>query len=217
LRSPHGRSAAAGQILFNLVGNAIKFTEQGEKSRCAPARSAKPPMPCKCVSRSCDSGIGIEPEAQARLFRTFEQADNSMTRKYGGTGLGLAICKRLVAHGRRDRRRKHARPRQHLLVRRSARETGTGRRPPAPTSAGLAAEQRLQTSDLPARASCWPKTNRLTRRFRAVLLEDAGFVVDLAEDGQQALELAKQNSYALILMDMQMPVMNGSRCHESHS
>ena len=83
------------QILLNLVGNAIKFTEHGEVILHARIVSeAAEVVQVRLEVR--DTGIGIDPEAQSRLFTSFEQADNSMTRKYGGTGLGLAICKRLV-------------------------------------------------------------------------------------------------------------------------
>lgn len=84
-----------GQILFNLVDNAIKFTPQGEV--VLRARSVAETADAVQVRfEVCDTGIGIEPDAQTRLFQPFEQADNSMTRKYGGAGLGLVICKRLV-------------------------------------------------------------------------------------------------------------------------
>lgn len=84
-----------GQILFNLIGNAIKFTLQGTVTlRIRSVGETSEAMQIRF--EVSDTGIGIEPEAQTRLFQSFEQADNSMTRKYGGTGLGLAITKRLV-------------------------------------------------------------------------------------------------------------------------
>ncbi len=83
------------QILHNLVGNAIKFTEQGTVSlRVRPVEDG--PETLRVRFEIIDTGIGIEPEALARLFNTFEQGDNSSTRRYGGAGLGLVICKRLV-------------------------------------------------------------------------------------------------------------------------
>lgn len=84
-----------GQILINLVGNAIKFTAQGEVAVRARQVGETPDV-LQVRFEIIDSGIGIDTEVQMRLFQSFEQADNSMTRKYGGTGLGLAICKRLV-------------------------------------------------------------------------------------------------------------------------
>jgi signal transduction histidine kinase/ActR/RegA family two-component response regulator len=196
------------QILFNLVGNAIKFTERGEVAlRARPV--GETPEAVQVRFEVCDSGIGIEPEAQARLFRTFEQADNSMTRKYGGTGLGLVICKQLVLLMGGEIGVEST-PGQGsifwFVVPLGKREQGAVT--PAPTSAGLAAEQRL-LSDFAGTRILLAEDEPVNQEVSRVWLEDAGFVVDLAEDGQQALDLAKQNSYALILMDMQMPVMNG--------
>jgi PAS domain S-box-containing protein len=96
MRQPlKGDPLRLGQILFNLVGNAIKFTEQGGVTLRARA-VGETPEAVQVRFEVVDTGIGIEPEAQTRLFQSFEQADNSMTRKYGGTGLGLAISMRLV-------------------------------------------------------------------------------------------------------------------------
>ncbi|MBN8474784.1 ATP-binding protein [Sulfuritalea sp.] len=209
VRAPlSGDPLRLGQILFNLVGNAIKFTEQGEVAlRIRPV--GETPEAVQVRFDVSDSGIGIEPEAQARLFRSFEQADNSMTRKYGGTGLGLAICKRLVRlmSGEIGVESTPGRGSTFwFVVPLKKREPGAV--PPAPTLAGLMAEQRLQAEYAGTRillAEDEPVSQAVSR----ALLENAGFVVDLAEDGRQALELAKQNTYALILMDMQMPVLNG--------
>ncbi len=197
-----------GQILFNLVGNAIKFTEQGVVT--LRARSVgETPEAVQVRFEVSDTGIGIEPETQARLFQPFEQADNSMTRKYGGTGLGLAICKRLVqlmggeigAESRVGQGSIF-----WFVVPLEKRETSAV--PPAPTFTGLTAEQRLQAEYAGTRILL-AEDEPISQIVSCGLLEDVGLMVDLAKDGQQALELAKQNPYALILMDMQMPVMNG--------
>jgi PAS domain S-box-containing protein len=197
-----------GQILFNLVGNAIKFTELGGVTLRARA-IGETPEAVQVRFDVVDTGIGIEPEAQARLFQSFEQGDNSTTRKYGGTGLGLAISKRLV----------------QLMGGEIGVESlpGTGstfwfvvplkRRepdavPPAPTFSALSAEQRLQTEYAGTRILL-AEDEPISQEVSRGLLEDVGLVVDVAEDGQQALEFARKNRYALILMDMQMPVLSG--------
>ncbi len=205
-----------GQILFNLVGNAIKFTEQGEvRLRVRPV--GETPEAVHVRFEVIDSGIGIEPEALARLFRTFEQADNSMTRKYGGTGLGLAICKRLVLlmGGEIGAESLPGRGSTFWFVV-PLNKLEQGAVPPAPTTNGLTAERRLLADHAGTRVLL-AEDEPVNQEVARVLLEDAGLVVDLAENGQQAVELAKQNIYALILMDMQMPVMNGVDATMRHS
>jgi signal transduction histidine kinase len=197
-----------GQILINLVGNAIKFTEKGTAT--LRARSVDETAEAVQVRfEVSDTGIGIEPEAQSRLFQSFEQADNSMTRKYGGTGLGLAICKRLVQLMGGEIGVKST-PGQGstfwFVVPLKKRETRSV--PPAPIITGLAAEQRLQ-ADYAGTRILLAEDEPIAQEVSRSLLEVVGLVVDIAEDGQQALTLARQNTYALILMDMQMPVMNG--------
>ncbi|WP_052314918.1 PAS domain-containing hybrid sensor histidine kinase/response regulator [Thiocystis violascens] len=209
MRQPlKGDPLRLGQILFNLVGNAIKFTQQGEV--ILRARSVGETSEALQVRfEVSDTGICISAEAQSRLFQSFEQADNSMTRKYGGTGLGLAISKRLVELMGGE-----------IGVVSTPGQGSTfwfvvplGKRAqtiaaPAPTSATLKAEQRLQTEYAGARV-LFAEDEPISQEVLRGLLEDVNLVVDIAEDGQQALALARQNRYVLILMDMQMPVLNG--------
>ncbi len=195
------------QILFNLVGNAIKFTEQGATT--LRVRSVGETAGAVQVRfEVSDTGIGIEPEAQSRLFQSFEQADNSMTRKYGGTGLGLAISKRLVAMmgGEIGVQSTPGQGSTFWFTVRLGKSTDAVL--PTPTYIGKSADEHLLDEYTGTRillAEDEPINQEVSRR----LLGDAGLVVDLAEDGLQALELAKQNTYALILMDMQMPHLNG--------
>ena len=196
------------QILINLVGNAIKFTDQGEVVVRAQQISASPDA-LQVRFEITDTGIGIDAEAQTRLFHAFEQADNSMTRKYGGTGLGLAISKRLVQMmggeiGVESTLGQGSTFWFVLPLKKCKESASTA----TPIFAALAAEQRLQAEHAGARVLI-AEDEPVNREISLALLEDAGLAVDLAEDGQQALELARQHRYALILMDMQMPVMNG--------
>ncbi len=196
------------QVLLNLVGNAIKFTERGSITvRVRPV--AETPDALQVRFEVADTGIGIDPEARARVFNAFEQADNSMTRRYGGTGLGLAISKRLVhmmggeigvdstlGHGSSF----------WFAVRLT--RCGPDAAPAAPLSAKVDAKARLR-SDYSGARVLLAEDEPINREVARFQLEEAGLVVDLAEDGRQALDLARQKSYDLILMDMQMPNLNG--------
>jgi PAS domain S-box-containing protein len=211
IRQPlKGDPLRLGQILFNLVGNAIKFTQKGTVT--LRARLVEETAEAVQVRfEVSDTGIGIDAEVQTRLFQPFEQADNSMTRKYGGTGLGLAISKRLVEMMGGEIG-VDSTPGQGSTFWFAVPLTKQGTRAvsPTPTPPPLlhSPEQRLQTVFAGTRILL-AEVEPVNREVARSLLEEAGLAVDLAEDGWQAIELARQNAYALILMDMQMPVMNG--------
>lgn len=197
-----------GQILLNLVGNAIKFTDQGKVALRARAIGETIDM-VRVRFEVADTGIGIEPEAQKRLFHSFEQADNSMTRKYGGTGLGLAISKRLVQLMGGEIGVESAQNIGSIfwfVVPLKKQEKAD--LSPEPVFMELIAEQHLQ-ADYRGTRVLLAEDEPITQEVSRGLLEDVGLRVDVAEDGKQAVELARQTPYALILMDMQMPNMNG--------
>jgi hypothetical protein len=211
----NGDPTRLGQILLNLTGNAIKFTEGGSITlRCRYVEDNTNDVLLRW--EITDTGIGIDAAAQARLFTAFEQADNSMTRKYGGTGLGLAISKRL-AHlmgGEIDVESTVGQGSTFwFTVRlRKAMDAGSpvtaGNPRGTPAFSGQSADERLLDEYAGTRvllAEDEPVNQEVSRG----LLEDAGLMVDLAEDGVQAVALTQQNRYALILMDMQMPHLNG--------
>ncbi len=199
-----------GQILLNLTGNAIKFTEKGAitvRARLVEETEAEVLLRFEVQ----DTGIGITPEDQRRLFSAFEQADGSMTRKYGGTGLGLVISKRLAQMMGGDvgvTSQPGSGSTFWFTARLNKAPADNGAVPLAPTFSEDTAETRIKSRHAGTRillAEDEPVNQEVSRG----LLEDVGFAVDLATDGVQAVALANSNRYALILMDMQMPVMNG--------
>ena len=197
-----------GQILLNLVGNAVKFTQHGEVTlRIRQIGESNDAIQLRF--EITDTGIGIDPAAQTRLFQSFEQADNSMTRKYGGTGLGLAICKRLVQLMRGEigvRSSPGAGSTFWFTVMLKKREGDADNQQPCPIL--RSAEEHLQM-DFAGTRILLAEDEPITQEISRCLLEEVELVVDVAENGQQALVLARQHRYALILMDMQMPLLNG--------
>ena len=192
-----------GQVLLNLLSNAVKFSDHGHvgvRLTLAPAGNDRHALRCEIS----DEGIGIPEDKISRLFQPFEQADNSSTRKYGGTGLGLAISARLVELmdgeiGCDSRVGKGSTFWFTVPVGLAADEADQ----PAPATAGrrpaIAPTQRiLLVEDDPV--------NRMVARE---LLEDFPVQVDNADDGEQAVEMATKGGYALILMDLQLPGMDG--------
>jgi len=206
------------QVLINVVGNAVKFTESGSVRivvRLARADSDRPRIDFEVV----DTGIGISPEGIDKLFSPFTQADSSMTRRFGGTGLGLAISKRLAEALGGD-----------ISV---VSEPGRGSRFTIAVATGslegIAVTQRRAAestgaedpADRPAvRPAALPYRILLVedgpdnQRVISFLLEKAGAEVTLAENGEEALQKVQtavdaQRCFDVVLMDMQMPVLDG--------
>ena len=196
-----------GQILLNLASNALKFTDHGSITVRVRLLEDSPDSVLLRIEVT-DTGIGIAAEDVNRLFNAFEQADGSMTRKYGGTGLGLVISKRL-AQLMGGGIGVTSTPGQGSTFWFTVRlGKGADITEPAVAQNILSAEERLRVQ--------YAKTHILLAEDEPInqevsrgLLEDAGLVVDLAKDGMEALALARQNRYDLILMDMQMPNLNG--------
>ena len=193
------------QVLLNLVDNAVKFTTRGAVTVRMQGRE-QPDGRVQLRVDVVDTGIGIAPDVLPRLFTAFEQADNSMTRRYGGTGLGLAISKRLAgmmdgAIGVDSQPGRGSTFWFTVLLR-----PGQPQARPAVLQAD--ALEQLQQQHRGARALL-AEDEPVSREVMDHLLRHAGMVVDIAIDGSQAVSQARAKAYDLILMDMQMPVVNG--------
>ncbi|HCG8545668.1 TPA: response regulator [Vibrio parahaemolyticus] len=193
-----GDCARLRQILFNLAGNAVKFTNEGHVLIRTELNSEDKHL----LIIVSDTGIGIAPDKQGRVFNSFEQADSSTTRRFGGTGLGLAIVKKLTELMGGS------------ITLKSVEGVGT---------------QFIVTLPIPWNESEKPSPQhtpvqtRSTQNLRILLAEDnrvnalvakgfcekLGHAVDVAENGLVAVEKARDNDYDLILMDNHMPEMSG--------
>lgn len=199
----NGDALRLSQVLINLMSNAIKFTERGVVSLTV----------CKVTSDDnllirftvTDTGIGISAAQQARLFTAFSQADSSISRKYGGTGLGLTICQRLVTlmggqlavHSTEGQGSSFS----FTLPFKPASVCSLPEHAPSPQQ--LADQQTLQHTVLLV------EDNYFNQALAQIILQKLGHNVISANDGEQALQLATQHSISLVLMDIEMPGLNG--------
>jgi hemerythrin-like metal-binding protein/PAS domain S-box-containing protein len=195
------------QVLVNLTGNAFKFTARGSVTVRALVAEDRPDD-LLLRFEVTDTGVGISAADQGRVFNAFEQADNSATRQYGGTGLGLPISKQL------------ARLMGGSIGVTSQPGVGStfwftarlGKASPATASPlhGEAEQAEDELRRCHAGASIlFAEDEPICQEITRQLLEDAGLIVDVASDGAAALRMAAQGHYDLVLMDMQMPVMDG--------
>jgi CheY-like chemotaxis protein len=215
------------QILVNLAGNAIKFTKQGEvvvevsriEDRGSKIKDGKEQIEADVVAgRSSsldpqpsillhfavrDTGIGIPAEKQARIFEAFTQADGSTTRQYGGTGLGLTIASQLVA----------------LMGGRIWVESTPGRGSTFHFTAHFATQPDAVEQPAPAELAPAAPAGRLrillaednlvNQRLAIRLLEKQGYQVVLADNGHEAVAALERGGFDLVLMDVQMPELDG--------
>ncbi|KXB31650.1 hypothetical protein AT959_04610 [Dechloromonas denitrificans] len=196
------------QIALNLLSNAIKFTRAGSITVRAEISEESPAIAWLRLE-VIDTGIGIPPESRDRLFQAFEQADMSTTRQFGGTGLGLAICRRLselmggqigvdseLGQGSRFWCAIPLLPIKEADTRQTA------------GAVSQAAEQDLRQRFGRTRLLI-AEDNPINMEVALAILHDIGWSIDTAGNGREAVDLAGRNAYDLILMDMQMPVMDG--------
>jgi PAS domain S-box-containing protein len=195
------------QALFNFAGNAIKFTEQGSITLRANLLHVSGDGLLVRFEVE-DTGIGIAPEQMTRLFHAFKQADASTTRKYGGTGLGLVITHRL-AQLMGGEVGVDSTPGQGSTFWFTARlQNGHGVMPADTGARTESAEADLRRHYSGARLLV-AEDNAINREVAQELLYAVGMAVDIAVDGREAVDKARTTLYQLILMDMQMPNMDG--------
>ena len=202
-----GDSTRLRQALLNYAGNAVKFTERGAITLRALLLDEKDDTILVRFEVK-DSGIGIAPDEKSHLFRAFEQADATISRKYGGTGLGLAITQRL-AQLMGGEVGADSTPGEGSTFWFTARlQRGHGILPRVPAMDVEIAEFRLRRDHAKARLLL-VEDNAINREVALEMLFGVGLQVDTAEDGYEAVAWARDQDYDLILMDMQMPHMDG--------
>ncbi|SMP42671.1 PAS domain S-box-containing protein [Desulfonatronum zhilinae] len=199
-----GDEARVRQILFNLVGNSLKFTEKGHVRVEMTLSASDTNDNADVLFTVTDTGIGIPEDGAKHLFDPFFQVDASSTRNFQGAGLGLTIVKRLV----------------DLMGGKIAVESEVGQ---GTTVRVLLPFKRPAGAGIPDQIEVTGQLHEAKHKLRILFVEDepsnalptrkllekAGHAVTLAEDGQQALDLFKDQDFDVILMDIQMPVMNG--------
>jgi len=195
------------QILYNLISNALKFTEHGEVRVTAAQVAATPGAGAALALMVSDTGVGIDPDRLSALFEKFTQADASTTRRYGGTGLGLSICREL-AHlmGGEISTQSKLGEGSTFAVKLPLEKVGEALAPqfalpPAPSLGAGATLPRLRV--LAA------EDNSVNQLVLKTLLHQIGVEPHVVENGAEALEAWKAQPWDVILMDMQMPVMDG--------
>jgi len=194
------------QIFINLLSNAIKFTEQGEVA-LEVLNSEGPEVLEFCVR---DTGIGIPADKQESIFDSFSQVDTSITRKFGGTGLGLAICKRLVKlmGGRIWIESEEGKGTRFFFT---ARFPETDQMPESSEASAKNLKPALTHEEiaLPPIHILMAEDIASNQKVMKLYLKDTPITMDIAENGKIAVEKYKNNAYNVILMDIEMPEMDG--------
>ncbi len=196
------------QILVNLLGNALKFTDSGEVSLIVrEAKGSQPPGSLLKDIRFAvrDTGMGIPESKQAMIFEAFARADGSTKRRNGGTGLGLAICSGLA----------------HLMNGAISVASTPGRGSTFTLTIGFAVAAHQQEHPDSAAGPVGPgpaiaplrillaEDNRVNQKVAQLTIERMGHTIVVVEDGQKAVEAVRREKFDLVLMDIQMPVMDG--------
>lgn len=197
------------QVLINLGNNAVKFTDRGEIVISVHLQ-ARDERGVRLQFTVRDTGIGLTPKQQETLFNPFSQADASTTRKYGGTGLGLAICRRLVemmgGEIRVESKPGRGSTFSFTVTLQQAQPASAG--PVQPPVSQHAAYQRAIRA-LRGAHLLLVEDNEFNRELTILLLTEQGLSVEVASNGREALDMLAYNQYDGVLMDCQMPVMDG--------
>ncbi len=195
------------QVLLNLTTNALKFTEKGEV-RIHVDSKAETHDQVELFFEVKDTGMGIPEERAHRLFKSFSQVDSSTTRKYGGTGLGLAICKKLVEMmggqiGLESLEGKGSTFWFTVVLDKQVAEKKASSSKKIVTRPAMAEGRQQKFPILLA------EDNPINRKVAMHILQKLGYAAEAVTDGRQAVEAFSKNRYDLVLMDVQMPVMDG--------
>lgn len=196
------------QVLNNLLGNALKFTSEGSITLRVSVDDDTDPLRKKLRMEVVDTGIGIPEAVQQRLFSAFTQADSSTTREYGGTGLGLAICKQLVelmggSIGVRSVQGEGSTFWATFIC-----KPAQAQNKPAPETRKIEVEEKTFRILL-------AEDNAVNQMVAVGVLHKLGYHdVTIASDGQQALDKLRQERFDAVLMDCQMPILNGYQATE---
>jgi len=222
------------QILINLLGNAVKFTNQGSiELRITPSAPKNPELDIFDIRFEIeDTGIGIPLDVQRQLFQPFTQADSSTTRNYGGSGLGLSLCREIIGTlggqvGVKSRLKKGSTFWFTLPVKASDKQPVTpssstvsalSTTPSVASNASLsecAKQIPAPTAPLMERPVLVVEDNKVNAKLAMTILSKLGYPSEHAINGQVALEMCQSTQYGLILMDCQMPIMDGIACSQS--
>ncbi len=190
------------QVLLNLINNAIKFTSQGQISLHISS-TLQENKSIQYLFKVSDTGIGLSQGQIQNLFSAFTQADTSVTRKYGGTGLGLAICKNIVTL-LKGRIWVESTPDQGSTFFFTANFEQSQDQNFARSASTLTQNYKAQGEHI-----LLVEDNQINQIIAEELLQSVGYTVDIANNGQEAIHMLQKTKYDMVLMDIQMPIMDG--------
>jgi len=201
------------QIITNLAGNAIKFTEKGEVKISVSVKKSLSSQ-IQIQFRVSDTGIGIPLEDQSKLFQAFTQVDTSTTRKYGGTGLGLAIVKKLCDLFNGSIELESTPGKGTVFTATVTLKKAKPRKQPVQVESN---DKKIEQTTKAAQdiAILVAEDNAINQKLMVRILELNGYHCDLADNGELAAKAVKNKKYDIVFMDIQMPVMSGFEATET--